>query len=177
MSLRARRGWMRLGSVPAPDQAVNLWPVPNLVLQKLPAPQFTVTTKLDVGALAVGEKAGLLMMGMDYSFLAVERTASGRRLVTVSCKNANDGGQEVAEGQAGFAGQTVYLRVDVGRGAVCRFSFSRQGKQFIPVGGPFVARPGRWIGAKVGLFCLAKGGAQPSGHVDVDWFRFQPNDR
>src|SRR5204862_107563 len=36
-TLSARPGWLRLFSVPKPDRAVNLWLVPNLLLQKLPA--------------------------------------------------------------------------------------------------------------------------------------------
>ena len=80
MSLTERPGWLRLFSVPIPDKAVNLWPVPNLILQKFPAPEFTVTTKVDFSKLATGQKTGLIIMGMDYSYLAVERTAEGGRL-------------------------------------------------------------------------------------------------
>jgi hypothetical protein len=47
--------------------------VPNLLLQKLPAPTFTVTTKIDATGLLPDEEAGLVMMGMDYSYLAIVR--------------------------------------------------------------------------------------------------------
>jgi len=32
------------------------------------------------------------------------------------------------------------------------------------------AREGKWIGAKVGLFCL---GGRTGGYADFDWFRFE----
>ena len=173
-SLTARPGWLRLYSVPMPDKATNLWPVPNFLLQKLPAPEFTVTTKLDFSRLAAGEKVGLIMMGMDYSYLAVERTATGLKLVKSACKDAIKGGGENMEAEAVCDGDAVFLRVKVGNGAICKFSYSHDGKEFTTLGQPFAARGGVWIGAKVGLFCLAAGGAEKSGFADFDWFRFEP---
>jgi beta-xylosidase len=173
MSLAARRDWLRLFSVARPEQAANLWPVPNLLLQKLPAPEFTVTTKLDFTKLEAGEKTGLVMMGMDYTFLAVERTSSGYRAIKTSCQNAHNGGKEVEEGSVDLTGDTLFLRVKVGREAACHFSYSRDGERFIPIGQPFTARAGRWIGAKVGLFSLASGAEQKAGYADFDWFRFE----
>ena len=55
--------------------------------------------------------------------------------------------------------------------ALCRFSYSLDGKVFVPLGGPFGATPGHWVGAKLGLFALAPPGAARAGHVDSDWFR------
>lgn len=173
LSPAARRGWLRLISVPLPENAVSLWSAPNLLLQKLPGPAFTATARLDVGSLAVGERTGLLMMGRDYAYLAVERTPSGYRVVQVSCPNAREGGKENERGAAPFTGSSLLLRVTVDPGAVCRFSYSRDGKDFAPLGEPFTAREGHWIGAKVGLFAQAESGARKTGHVDVDWFRFE----
>jgi beta-xylosidase len=173
MSLSARSGWLRLFSMPAPDKAVNLWPVPNLFLQKLPAEEFTVTTKLDFRSLDVGEKAGLTMFGMDYASVAVERTASGFQLIRTTCKNAINGGQEEVESPINIPGTPVLLRVKVTTGAVCQFSFSADGKDFTPIGELFSAREGRWVGAKVGLFALATTGAAKTGYADFDWFRIE----
>ena len=64
------------------------------------------------------------------------------------------------------------LRVAVGEGAVCQFSWRRAGAGFVPIGPSFVAQPGRWVGAKVGLFAGAPG-TSPAGHADFDWFRVE----
>lgn len=173
MSLVERRGRLRLFSVPNPDGAVNMWPVPNLILQKLPAPEFTVTTKLEFNKLALSEKAGLIMMGVDYSYLAIERTSSGWRLVKSSCKDAMGGGKETEEDKVDCKGDSLLLRVRVSDGAVCDFSYSSNGKEFTAIGKTFTARAGRWIGAKVGLFCLAQSGGREPGYADFDWFRFE----
>lgn len=67
-------------------------------------------------------------------------------------------------------GERVYLRVEVNKNAECRFSHSSDGKRFDSLGEPFIAQPGMWIGAKVGLF--SSGSAR--GYADYDWFRFEP---
>ena len=173
LSLSTRRGWMRLSAVAMPEKAASLWDVPNLILQKLPAPEFTVTARADASKLALGEKAGLVMMGMDYSYLAVERTPAGYRVIKNSCKDAIRGGKEVEEGNAKLTGNSLFLRVRVSPGAVCHFSYSTDGQKFIPLGQAFTAREGRWIGAKVGLFSLASDAAKAPGYADFDWFRFE----
>ena len=173
MSLAERPGWLRLFAVKIPDTATNLWVIPNLLLQKLPAPGFTVTTRLEFTKLAVGEKTGLIMMGTSYSYLAVERTSSGDRVVEVSCPEAAHGGKEVEEQTAACAGNSVLLRIKISPGATCQFSYSSDGKEFVALGGPFTASGGWWMGGKVGLFCRGESDAEQRGHADFDWFRFE----
>jgi len=66
--------------------------------------------------------------------------------------------------------QTVYLQVKVRKGAVCTFAYSLDGKKYTTVGEPFTARQGKWIGAKVGVFCVTPNEGN-RGWADVDWFR------
>src|SRR5437763_9978208 len=72
--LSFHNGAMRLKAVPVSG---NLWSATNLLLQKLPAPSFVATTRIDARGLRVGERAGLVVMGMDYSALTIERTENG----------------------------------------------------------------------------------------------------
>nr|WP_295107187.1 hypothetical protein [uncultured Caulobacter sp.] len=51
------------------------------------------------------------------------------------------------------------------------FSYSLDGVTFQPVGEPFVSKPGRWVGAQVGLFAQAPTGI---GWADVDDFVVAP---
>lgn len=171
-SLTARPGWLRLFSLLQSGQAANLWAVPNLLLQKLPAPAFSVVTKLDVGHLAVGERAGLIMMGRDYSYLAVRRTASNYDIIKVTCQNAAEDASEIVEGTIPCPGNSVVFGIDVRAGAVCTFRYSPDGDKFMPLGKPFTARNGMWVGAKVGLFSLSAVGDRETGFADFDWFRY-----
>ena len=69
----------------------NLWLVPNMLLQKVPTDEFTVTTKLRLTTKADGQFGGLIMMGLDYSALVVRRTAQRFQLVQMTCKGADKG--------------------------------------------------------------------------------------
>jgi beta-xylosidase len=173
LSLSARHGWLRLNTAAPSIGAHNLWVAANLLLQKLPAAKFTVTTKVDAHGLAVGERAGLVMMGMDYSYLAILKTGEGFRLVRVICNDAQNGTSETESGSTRLTGGTAFLRVTVSEGAACRFSYSFDGRRFVDLGETFKAREGRWIGAKVGLFSLATNDALGSGYAEFDWFSFE----
>jgi hypothetical protein len=148
--------------------------VPNLLLQKLPAPTFTLTTKVDANGLLPNEEAGVVMMGMDYSYLAVVKTESGFRLERTICQDAPKGNEEIEESGLDLADGALYLRIVVGPDAICRFSYSKDGRKFTEIGEPFKAREGRWIGAKVGVFGVSLTQAKQRGHADFDWFRFEP---
>ena len=157
------------------DSARNLWAAPNLLLQKFPAPSFTATARLtyhvDSNA-ADNKKAGLLIMGSDYSYLAISKNKDGYMLSQVICKDANNRGPEETVEQVPLQGATVFLRVKVaGPDAGCIFSYSEDGNNFKNIGKPFTAKEGRWIGAKVGLFCTGKSGGRIGGYADVDWVR------
>jgi beta-xylosidase len=173
MSLSARPGWLRLRSVAMPAGAANLWSAPNLLMQKLPAPEFTLTTRLEFDKLADGDRAGLVVMGTDYSFVAAERTSTGYQLRSVRCTDANASGKEIERGVVDCSGHFVLLRVKVRSGAICDFSYSFDGERFIQIGDSFAARAGRWVGAKVGLFCVAGGRVREPSYADFDWFRFE----
>jgi rhamnogalacturonyl hydrolase YesR/beta-xylosidase/lysophospholipase L1-like esterase len=161
-----RNGVIRLSTVPTPGP--NLWPATNLYLQKFSGPAFTVTTRVDPSGLRAGERAGLLVMGADYSALVVERTARGLVLRRVVARDADRGAAESEQASVAIDGP-VDLRVSVAPEAICRFSYGGGG-EFKTIGTAFAARPGRWIGAKVGLFA----GGAAGGHADFASFTLEP---
>lgn len=162
---------MRLYAQVLPAGCRDYWTVPNILSQKFPAEKFSATTKFTFTPLSVGDRAGLIVLGSSYAYLSLVRKADGIYLAYTKCENADKGGaeDETVIGQA--PDSTVYLRVAVFPGAVCKFSYSYDGKSFSSVGGSFDARPGRWIGAKLGIFCTSLVKADDSGYADFDWFK------
>ena len=67
----------------------------------------------------------------------------------------------------------IYSRVQVRKGSICTFSTSFDGNNFSVIGDPFTAQPGRWIGAKLGLFCSCQTKTNDAGFVDLDWLRVE----
>lgn len=163
----------------------NFWEVPNLLMQKFPAEEFTATTKLKVSAKDDGQLSGLIIMGWDYSWIGVEKQGEKFLLKQAVCKDAEQGSLEQVSTLAVLgpsrkfeAGlfpnyeREIYIRVRVSKEAYCRFSYSLDGKKFTEAGTLFKARQGKWIGAKVGMFSVTPHGKE-RGWVDVDWFRVE----
>lgn len=174
-------GFIRLYGKPAPEGAQNLWDVPNLLLQKFPAPEFTATTKMKFTPHMIGEKAGLIAMGEDYSYVAIERAENGFQVTQVVTTGADAGEPEEIQETINIGQNEVWFRAEVKEGGLTSFSFSTDGKSFEKIGEEFQAKEGRWIGAKIGVFATQprdgdkedylEYSSQHSGFADVDWFR------
>ncbi|MBK9336281.1 MAG: family 43 glycosylhydrolase [Lewinellaceae bacterium] len=168
-------GYLRLFPHALPAQSPNLWQMPNLLLQKFPAPDFTATTKVtwNVDSTSrTGKRAGLLVMGNDYACLALSRDEAGYKIQMIVCKAAPKGNVETVIAEQRIPANTAYLKVQVNAPDTrCRFSFSTDGSNFTPIGADFQAKPDTWIGAKVGLFCSSIHPARRGGYADFDWFR------
>lgn len=178
-------GYVRIYGHELSPHFKNFWEVPNLLMQKFPAEEFTATAKLKVSAKDDGQLSGLIIMGWDYSWIGVEKQGEKFLLKQAVCKDAEQDNLEqvstlaVLEPSRKFeAGlfpnyeREIYIRVHVDKGAYCRFSYSLDGKKFTEAGTLFKARQGKWIGAKVGMFSVTPHGKE-RGWLDVDWFRVE----
>ncbi|MDR1763642.1 MAG: glycoside hydrolase, partial [Dysgonamonadaceae bacterium] len=171
----AAKGVLKLFSVPVSDDYKNLWDVPNLLLQKFPAQEFKVETKVAFfpNPRIKGEKAGLVVMGLDYAALSIESTDKGLILSQITCIDAENGKPETINESVNLSSSTVYLAVSVSKGAICTFSYSVDGKKYRTLGKPFTAKEGKWIGAKVGYFCTRPVKNNDGGRLEADWFRIK----
>ena len=118
---------------------------PNMLLQKTPAPAFTVTARVRFcpNKKDIGEKAGLIVSGRtSFRFPVPEQ----------------------------YYNEWVFLRVTFDKNALCHFALSADGKHWQQTA-IFQAVEGQWIGAKVGLFCTRDKQINDSGWLDVDYFR------
>ncbi len=176
-------GTFRIYTHKLSDNFINLWEVPNLMLQKTPADKFTATTKVRFTAKDQNQFGGLIMMGLDYSALVVKRVGDKFQLQQVTCKNADKGKPEdvnviatleptavdTVDYQPGIH-EDIYLRMKVD-GGKCRFYYSMDGKKFKEAGTEFAMREGKWIGAKIGFVAAEPAGKANRGWIDADWFR------
>lgn len=159
-SLSARPGWLRLSAVSVEDG--DLLKAPNLLLQKLPAPEFVIETRVEA-ALRSGDLAGLAVMGQKHAAIALRSGAQGQELVCLV--------NGKPESSRPWPAREAYLRVTMQTGGQCTFSASTDGRSFETLGSDFQAEEGRWIGAKVGLFAISTS-AEGAGHADFEYFRF-----
>ena len=173
----AHKGILTLFSVPVPENYKNLWDVPNLLLQKFPSDKFTSTVKFSFlpDERFVGERAGLVIMGMDYALISIEKTKDGFVVSQNECIGADKGNPETTNQTISAKNTDIYFRVNVNPDAICQFFYSKDGKKFTKTGKPFKAREGKWIGAKVGIFCSRPMRNNDGGRMEMDWFRITPN--
>ncbi len=166
-------GQLQLNAVKNIGQNGSLWLAPNLLLQKFPAPEFSVTTKIEFNGELVGEQAGLVIMGAEWAFIVFEKTAMLNQIAMYNgtynrCDPATDLQESISTDE-----NSCYFRVTVADGGLCSFSFSFDNMNFTTLGKPFQAKSGRWIGAKVGLFNLNPNMQESKGYAKFDWVRFE----
>lgn len=172
-SLTARSGFLRITSAPMPDDSTNMWMVPQLLMQKLPAESFSATAMVDASASATGDALSLIAFGLDYTALRVTRTAGGLTLSHVTCKNAIDGTAEAVVASVDVPMTSrLALRMSMSAGAVTMFSYRVGDGPFTAIGDRFTMREGRWMGAKFGVSAArATGDAGVRGYWDIDAVR------
>lgn len=166
-------GYYMLNCIPKPKNATNLYDVPNLLLQKFPNEAFTATAKLDFNFNFDNEEGGLVIMGLDYSYLKVKQVDGKLQVSQITCVSSDKKGLESESEKVTLNGKQIFLQVKVSNGEDCLFSYSENGTDFKTIGTSFKAKEGKWIGAKVGFVALRDGFINDAGNVKIDWIRFK----
>lgn len=168
------KGQLRLNMASNPSQNGNLYFVPNLLLQKIPAPQFSATTSIKFHTGSIKDKSGLLVMGKTWGYLALYSDADGIHLGMFKgqYEQYDDATQMLTSIalKSHTPDTSYYLRVTLHESGQYQFSYSLDGKTFLTIGPQLTATAGVWIGAKVGLFALNPSLKPSKGYAEFDWF-------
>jgi beta-xylosidase len=150
----------------------SLYNDPSLLLQKFPAESFTATTRIDLSANNESARMGLIVFGLDYAAISIVGSKEGIKIQYAVSLNADKSNKEkmLAEQNIAYS-HAIYLRVIVSKGGICSFGFSTDGNSYTMMKEQFTARPGKWVGAKLGLFCTRTAKTNDAGYADIDWFR------
>lgn len=126
-------GCLRLNCLVHSDGWRNLWDTPNLLLEKIVGPTTELTSKLVFRPAYAGDRAGLVVMGLDYSTLELYYDGGQVYLQRRDCQDADSGSAEritesipiqtiltsesfpqlSIQSDAGKAYCTVYVRVSI----------------------------------------------------------------
>jgi beta-xylosidase len=167
-------GSLRMFSVYQPDSINNLWNLPNILTQKLPAEEFVARLKVTFNPKFKNERFGLVMLGADYAYISLEKGDDGIYIVCKENFKADKNNGETGFAEFPVKGNEFYLEIMVEKGGICHFRFSDNEERITTVSKSFTAKPGRWVGAKIGMFCLRNNITNDAGFADVDWFRIEP---
>lgn len=164
------------------SDTANFWEVPNLWLMKFPAEEFTFTAETLISAKGntEGVSSGMIVMGRGYHRLGLTKRGNGFVLQLASCDDAEGGAPETVQDIAVIPAGRIYeaglypnleraltFKLSVSKGAECQFYYSDSKGRFVKAGDSFTARPGKWIGAKVGFYSVTPPDCSERGWIDV----------
>jgi beta-xylosidase len=142
-------GGLRLACVPGD---ADLRQLPNLLGQRLPADRFRATTTLRLTGAPHGARGGLAILGRSYAWIGLVRTPEGLMLMHRVAEQGKP--ERDAASPAPVDDLAVAVGVEVTPDAQCQFLAGER-----PVGSPFAATAGHWVGATLGLFAAGAAGA------------------
>ncbi|MDD5935624.1 MAG: glycoside hydrolase 43 family protein [Clostridiales bacterium] len=170
------------------DQGVNvISELPNLLLQKWPAPEFTCEMKMDLSHMEVGDSAGIVSMGITFGGILCTRKENGFVIEQIL------GTQEFVKEKA-FATQNRVICEETNQSEICfryevrrmgiresaettdapqekiYLSYRLDGEQFKPAV-DFKAQAGRWVGVKLGMVCTTSC-ETTAGYAVAEYVRF-----
>ncbi len=160
---------LRMFAVPYPAEQKNLWQFPAWLSQKIPADRLEMTTKLHVDALMKDEAFGVGLLGTDYARLFVTKDSAGYAIQYAICVNAEQGKTESILFQQSFKQDSIQMRIRILPNEQAFFGFSLDGIHFQEIETAFQMKPGKWVGARIGFFCLRRKRLNDAGSGDIDW--------
>jgi beta-xylosidase len=153
-SLTEKPGVLRLHSLPAD----GFWMARNSLTQRPMGPESVATVELDASGLNAGDTAGLALLSAPYAWIGLVKTAEG---LTLQMFDQTD--RKTNSAPVNFT--RVWLRVacnfDTEKAV---FSYSGDGKEFTPLGDPFIMafQLITFQGVRLALFNYNTGG-KPGG--------------
>ncbi len=126
---------------------VNL---PNLLLQKVVAENFSAGVHMDLSRMEIGDESGMVVAGDRYAAIAVRKNEKSFSLIIKSGDRIKEKEIETIAYDMG-AIRSIGLRVDF-FGAEVRLAWAVIGDFFAGIPGSFEVSAGRWVGARFGLY-------------------------
>lgn len=193
-------GQLRLNAV-ATTPLRPLGDVRNLLLQKWPAPELMVVTKMNLDGLICGDTAGYISLGMEYAAVTVTCTDEGYTVNSVvgsqtfDCdtaytKETVTAVKELSETDFDNAEKSIWFKYIVKRTGMeirsemnvpvkapteeISIEYAIDGEHYEPVV-TIPSKAGRWVGVKSGVFCIHNSdiGHDMSGYVTVDYVKYK----
>lgn len=160
-SLKARKGFLRLHSLPAKD----FWEARNTLTQRAVGPESKVSIAVDLDAMKPGDLAGLGLLNLPYAWIGIARKANGFEIQQFDQQTG-----KLATAQ--LHGKHIWLRADCNFDTEkALFSYSTDGTNFTPLGEEYIMvfQLRTFQGVRYCLFNYNTRGEE-GGYADFDSF-------
>ena len=177
-SLFERPGWLRMRTTGKADrltQAKNMLTQRIFVMHGKEAQETKGTVRIDVSALAEGDRAGICIFQDPYAYVAVEKKDGKLQIVWRQDQLRTNEGFTPEEQTAEVAGITdgiVYLRAAITKNTnKTKFYYSTDNETYTQIGKETELKFNLsvFVGSRFGLFCMATQDGS-NGYADFDWF-------
>jgi len=159
-SLTERTGFLRLHAF-QPLKPNDLLKAGNTLTQRVIRTSANeVTVQFDIHGVADGQEVGLCHFAKDYATIGVSQAGDTRTLVFSRGSDRALGPQ--------IQNETIWLRSNWDRAGESRFSYSLDGKLFIPFGPQYHLTWSYYRGDRIGIFCYNN--KADRGYIDVHGF-------
>lgn len=158
-SLAERAGHLRLHTLPAE----NFWWARNSLTQRAIGPISIATADLDGSSLALGDVAGLALLGMPWRWIGLERSETGYQASVYDFQTGQKRSVPVASSRIWLRAHCDFLT------EIAQLSYSMDGITFTSLGEPMVMvfQLKTFQGIRYALFAYNDGGKH-GGFADFD---------
>lgn len=176
-ALDPQSGKIKLFTISTSTDVGNIFYAGNLLLQKVMAPSFSATTKLQAHFTKPGEQAGLVMMGNTFRSICIQKNENGNSIAIYEGKRDLTKRRWFPQEklvELPYTGDEVYFKVTFREDQTCLFAYSKDGVNFETVSSAFKAEKGMWIGAKPGIYAISANlVADEKNYAAFDWFKVE----
>lgn len=162
-SLSERKGWLRLKAF-RPLKPNRLMYAGNTLTQRcFRTDTSVVVIKMDISHMTDGQKSGLCHFSNTHAAIGV--------VATDGCRYVEYRKNDRAIKGAPLSSNNVWFKSVWGLNGLSSFSYSVNGKDFIPFGEPYQLAWGHYRGDRIGIYCFNDN--EESGFVDVDYLAYE----
>ena len=144
-------GFYRMYSVLDTAQLSDVWNYPNILGQKFPAEKFSATLNIAFKPRFNGEKFGFVVLGTDLAYVSLVKREDGIFIEYRHRINA----EKISE-------ERILVGTNGGAHTADNNNFTAH-----------LGSPGKWVGAKIGMFMSRTKITNDAGFTDIDWFRVE----
>jgi beta-xylosidase len=166
-ALDPKAGRLRLFTAESSEADGYVRGSPAILSQRMPASQFVVKTRIRLENANEGDRAGLIVNALQYTWLGLRRKAGVNELVWTVCGPFGPRCEERSSVVLSPAPEELTLRLYMGEGGFVNWSYSVDHKSFVRAGSAFPVTRGAWVGAQIGLFAV---GERSGSWLDVQGF-------
>ena len=173
-TLTANPGHLRLNTQVVPEAETYVRAAGSILSQKLPATQIVADTHITLHGAVDGDRAGLIVNALQYTWLGLRKRGEATELVWSACGPFPGFGppcKETSTVVLADAPSSLYLRLHVNENGFVQFWYSLDNAGFKPAGQAFPVTRGGWVGAQFGLFSVGGSPRSQPSYLDVDYVK------